>query len=150
MKKTDKTDERKKAALYLALINGSLLLVTLVFSLIFEPTRLIEGNPSYTCYTQRVVGIYCPGCGGTRALGYLLRFDLISVLKYYPPILVGLGLIIYIDIILVRCFIKRDLSIMKKHKYYEFLLIPASILLLFVVRNILLAAGIDYIGDIIK
>lgn len=36
------------------------------------------------CLFRSVTGLYCPGCGGTRALKYLLRGDIGRSLWYHP------------------------------------------------------------------
>lgn len=40
------------------------------------------GEPG--CVFQRLFGIYCPGCGGTRAVFALLRGDILLSLYYHP------------------------------------------------------------------
>lgn len=46
---------------------------------IVDPTQLF-----YPCLFHRISGLYCPGCGGTRAVKALLDGDLISCLCYHP------------------------------------------------------------------
>lgn len=36
------------------------------------------------CLFQLVTGLYCPGCGGTRAVMYLLHGDLVNSFIYHP------------------------------------------------------------------
>ncbi|MCI8516940.1 MAG: DUF2752 domain-containing protein [Hungatella sp.] len=38
----------------------------------------------FPCLFHALTGLYCPGCGGTRAVGYLLHGDLIKSLQYHP------------------------------------------------------------------
>ena len=38
----------------------------------------------YPCLFHSATGLYCPGCGGTRAFQALLRGDLMGVLRYQP------------------------------------------------------------------
>lgn len=40
----------------------------------FDPNQ--AGNPFLACVFHRVTGLYCPGCGGTRAMHALVHFDL--------------------------------------------------------------------------
>ncbi len=143
------TKERKKSLLYLLILDVSLLIFTLLFFLFFKPDEIISGKEGYTCIFQRLFSIYCPACGGTRAVGYLLSFKIKEAFIYYPPLFVGLILVTWLNFIYIRSFIKSDLSYIEKHKYYEFISIPVSILLFFIIRNILLLFGIDYIHDII-
>ncbi len=141
------TRERRKIILIFTLLNSLLLLFTLSFYFVFNPNDVIENGKNYTCIFQKLFNIYCPGCGGTRSLGYLFSFDLKESFIYYPPIFVGIFLILWVEILLLISFKKSSFEPIKKHKYFEFLLIPISIILTFLVRNILLYYGIDVIGD---
>lgn len=38
------------------------------------------------CMFRRVTGLYCPGCGGTRALFFLLRGQMIRSFFYHPVV----------------------------------------------------------------
>lgn len=49
-----------------------------------EPMRGLPG-----CVFYRLFYVYCPGCGGTRALLALLRGDLITSVCYHPVVLYG-------------------------------------------------------------
>lgn len=39
------------------------------------------------CIFQAVTGLYCPGCGGTRAVKYLLTGQIAKSLQYHPLVL---------------------------------------------------------------
>ncbi len=41
------------------------------------------------CIFHSVTGLYCPGCGGTRALRLLLHGDILQSLYYHPLVLYG-------------------------------------------------------------
>ncbi len=36
------------------------------------------------CMFQLLTGLYCPGCGGTRAVRYLMQGRLLMSLRYHP------------------------------------------------------------------
>lgn len=36
------------------------------------------------CVFHWLTGLYCPGCGGTRALKYLLQGKILSSIQYHP------------------------------------------------------------------
>lgn len=40
--------------------------------------------PAVPCFFSTVLGIYCPGCGGTRALSALLHGHFLKALWYHP------------------------------------------------------------------
>lgn len=41
------------------------------------------------CVFHMVTGLYCPGCGGTRAVKYLLHGQVLMSLRYHPIVLYG-------------------------------------------------------------
>lgn len=49
-------------------------------------TAFRQGFP---CLFQRLTNLYCPGCGGTRAVLALLRGDVLLSLKYHPLVVYG-------------------------------------------------------------
>lgn len=48
---------------------------------------LLPNVPSPPCVFFHILGIYCPGCGGTRALNALLHGRLLLSLWYHPLVL---------------------------------------------------------------
>lgn len=42
--------------------------------------------PRMPCFFDKVLGIYCPGCGGTRALTALVHGRLLKAVWYHPLI----------------------------------------------------------------
>jgi len=140
---------RKKLLFILILTDFSLLIFTVFFCHFFNPYEIIKTEEESMCIFQRLYGLYCPGCGGTRAVGYLLSFDFINSFIYYPPITVGIFLLFFVNVLLIISIKKDSFDPIRKHKYFEFLLIPASVILTFLLRNILLFWGIDFIGDIL-
>lgn len=142
--------ERKKILFLIILTDALALLTAILFALFFSPTKAATGESLAKCRFQELFSLYCPGCGGTRAVGHLFLFDFISSFKCYPPLYVGIGLLIWINALFIYSFKNGSLEYIKKRRYFEFLLIPASILLLFFVRNALLLLGIDTLGDILK
>ncbi len=38
----------------------------------------------YHCPFHSITGLYCPGCGGLRAVDSLLKFDFANALRYNP------------------------------------------------------------------
>ena len=55
--------------------------------------RFVLGEPTVSrCWIWGHWHVYCPGCGGTRALTALARGQLGQALRYHPPVLVTLFL----------------------------------------------------------
>lgn len=101
------------------------------------------------CAMNAFFHIYCPGCGGTRALDYLLHGRLLMSLGCHPVIL-------YLVLLFLSYFIPATYTYVIKRngsKYYRFhpwtlYLLLAIILGSFVLRNVLLIVfHYDFIGD---
>lgn len=53
----------------------------------FDPN--VAGNPFLPCIFHSLTGLYCPGCGATRALHALVHFDLLRALSMNALLIVG-------------------------------------------------------------
>lgn len=79
------TDQWKPDSLYycgLALAG-----VLLAFGIICRFVGIRPGDMLLPCLFHSVTGIYCPGCGGTRACIALLRGNVRLSLHYHPVVL---------------------------------------------------------------
>ena len=137
----------KKNLIILIALNFSLIIFAVVYTLLFSPGKVF--NEAAECVFKERYSLYCPGCGGTRGLQSFLKFDLIGSFIYYPPIPISAIVIFIYDLKLSLTLIRGDSSITDKYRYYSFLLIPISIILSFIIKNVLLFYGIDLIGDIL-
>ena len=136
----------RKNAYILIFMNLALILFAVVYTLYFNLTKGTEHE--IKCYTQRTVGIYCPGCGGSRSLDAFLRFDFIKSFCYFPAIPVAAVLILIYDVRLILSLVKKNAAYTENLKFYSFILIPVVLLLTFAIRNILLFCfKIDTLGD---
>lgn len=111
----------------------------LKFNIILSPTP---------CYLNKFFHIYCPGCGGTRALTELLNFNFFKSFIYNP-------IIIYSALIFACYYVCTTISILtKKYNFFKFhmIYIYIGIILLvvnFILKNILaIFFHIDPLGDI--
>ena len=132
MKKSEKSLEDELyfyglIALVFIVLGGILLCVT--------GSRGIKLPP---CVFNRVTGLYCPGCGGTRAVRALLHGHFIKSVWYHP--FVAYGAVVYAVFMVshsIRIFINHNVRGMKYRNVYIYIWL--SILILnFIVRNILL------------
>lgn len=144
-------DEKRKLRknLYILIFtNAALFAFAVAYTVYFK--EIAETGRKISCIFKETFGIYCPGCGGSRSLYHLLRFELFRSFILYPPILIGALVILDYNLRLFISIIKKRTEITDRFKFYTFLLIPASIILTFLVRNLLLLVfKIDTIGDFI-
>lgn len=129
-----------RAIIFLLLLNGGALTVSLIYDSLFE--RGVLGK----CQFFDTFGLYCLGCGGSRSLHALLDFKILKSFIYYPPIIITSLLILYIDVrVILSVIIKKEYKINPK----ILLAVAFSIVISFAVRYILLLFGIDPLGNIL-
>lgn len=46
------------------------------------------------CIFRQLTGLYCPGCGGTRAVKYLLTGHPVTSIRYHPLVVYGLAVVV--------------------------------------------------------
>ena len=136
----------KKNLYILIFMNLSLILFAIAYTLYFNLTKGTEHD--IKCAVQSAVGIYCPGCGGSRSLDAFLRLDFLRSFYCYPAIPVSAVLVLIYDVRLVLSLVKKNPAYTENLKFYSFILIPVVIILTFVLRNVLLYCfKIDTLGD---
>ena len=92
--------------------------------------------------------IYCPLCGGTRAVAALLRFDFFAAWNYNAYVVILAAIALGVDIWLwVRYFQKKEpLILCPKWVWVAFC---ASLVFYLILRNVLMIFfGIDPLGDL--
>lgn len=92
--------------------------------------------PDMPCFILKYFGVYCPGCGGTRALVHLLHGRILKSAWYHPLVVYGAGL--YVAFMLSHTL--RKLHIIKTGmKFREGYLYSALVILVmnFLLKNIL-------------
>ncbi len=145
-----KNSLRAKILTVFVFSNLILISVSIVYSFMVLKAEK-EGREVIECFFKHTLFLYCPGCGGSRSLLYLLKFDIIKSFLYYPALPVAALIILDLDIRAAIAFIKNDVNPIKKFKANILLVIPILIFINFFVRNILLLGfGIDYLGDFLK
>lgn len=83
----------------------------------------------FPCLFQLITGLYCPGCGGTRASVYLMRGKLLESLHYHP-LVAYLAVVILLELgswAASKVFHKPELHV---KRYVMFAYIGAAIVLL--------------------
>lgn len=140
---------RKQILLLFLLPNLLLLVISLVYGHVTEEA-MAAGEEAVSCVFKHNMHLYCPGCGGSRSLVYLLNLDLINSFVFYPALPVSLLFIIDIDLRALISFLKNDPRPLNSFNTKSLIIIPVVIILTFIVRNVALVAfGIDLLGDIL-
>ncbi len=96
------------------------------------------------CAFHLITGLYCPGCGGTRAVKELIRGDLLMSFQYHPLVLYTAAVVI-LELVtwgLAKLFHRPGLHV---KKYNVFILIGAGIVVVnWIYKNYMLVfRGVD-------
>lgn len=93
--------------------------------------------PTVPCFFSTVLGIYCPGCGGTRALTALLHGHFLRALWYHP--FVPYFAFVYFGFLLTQGLQKMGIKGIRGWKFHNWYLWGGMAILAinFIVKNIL-------------
>ena len=140
----------KRARNIFIFVNCGLILSALVYALVFHlASSGATDILSKPCYIQKTLGIYCPGCGGTRAVYALVQFKIAEAFWMYPPLFAAILAVLCYDARVMRALLTKNISYLENYRYYIFILIPIAVILNFLLNNALLFFGIDRLGDIL-
>lgn len=116
----------------------SVIITVLVLIMFYIIYVLIGKPPIFNCWIYENFGIYCPGCGCTRALINLVQGNIIKSLCYNPTVLYAvIVLIIYLVGNTIAKVLKKDSKYILK---YTPILIYVGIFILIgtcIVKNLL-------------
>lgn len=120
-----------KKKITVLLIPPAVLIAALVVSKIFIVFMNIT---HYICPIYLFTGFLCPGCGGTRSLKYLLKFDFWSSLRCNPSvIIIIISAVVYYVQILINTFGYKKKIIPGNKIFY--ILITGIIMSFYIIRN---------------
>lgn len=106
--------------------------------------------PAIPCGLMVLFHIYCPGCGGTRALYSMLQGRFLESLFYNPAVLLGTLLIIYYEVSVIITLVKDNGKIYYYRKPGLIYVYLAVVFGYAVIRDVLLfIPGIDLLGDLL-
>ena len=141
------TKERRRATVLFLVFNLAILSLSFTYLIL---VNLYDGAVSDpTCRFQQVFSLYCPGCGGSRALRALMRLDLVSALRLHPPLVSALPLVVYAEVLLILGILRCDARYITRFKIWTLTVPVIFAVVFFFVRNALLLSGIDILGDIL-
>ena len=119
-------------------------LLALCFYVLPMPFSHILGG----CLMHDALFLYCPLCGGTRAVGALLRGSFLEALRYNAAAVVGALVFLVLEIVSWVCFFVKKPSPVRLGKGF-WIVCGVIVMVLFVCRNVMMIAfGIDTVGDL--
>ncbi len=132
---------RKQQGYIFFTVNGLFLLTLLAFPFYRD---YLAATTLTSCKFHIVTGLYCMGCGATRAFNALIHFKLLKALQYNPSIPIGAFLFIIYEITIIFYLIKRKPRpvLIKSWMIWTFF---GLWLAYTIVRNILLVNGVDIV-----
>ncbi len=135
---------RKKLMTRLLIVDAGIVLLCIFFLWV---TRLISGDAD-TCVMHRILHLYCPTCGGTRAVSALLQGKILRALSFFPPVLFAalIGIELHVRTLISYC--KKDWTPLRSFPKSRWIWLGISVGIWFVLRNLLLIFWqIDLSGD---
>ena len=105
------------------------------------------GFPVVTCPLHDLFRIYCPFCGGSRAVLSLLRFDVLTAFRVNPAVVIALPVLLVFYIRALIAFFRGVVFSYRIGRGWTFALL-ALFVGFFLLRNVLLIGfGFDPAGD---
>lgn len=88
----------------------------------------------FMCPFRVILGIYCPGCGCTRAVHFLLRLDIISSVRSNPSILLMcIAIAMWYAELVFKTF-GKDIKLFPRNRNFYFV-IAVLLLIFYIARN---------------
>lgn len=126
-------------------VNVLLLLLILLFPLYNKYASVL---PLSRCGLLEYLHLYCPACGGTRSFAALIRFDILSALRFNPIVPISAVIFIIYEIMMIKSLVKGEDRELLVKPWMVFVFVGVW-LLYSVIRNVLLFYGIDPLGNVI-
>ena len=101
-------------------------------------TLLLKDREGMQCTFYNLTGLYCPGCGGTRAVYSMLKFNILDAIRYNITVPFGIFVYLYYNIRSFIAGLKNDTEYFKKQKYPLCIALAVVLILNFIVKNALL------------
>lgn len=142
-----KFQPNKKALRRFFFLHACLLGIVLIFPLYFYVSKLPPFS-YFGCLLLNLFSIYCPMCGGSRAVLHLLRFDFLSALQANA---FALLLFLVVFIFDFRAFVRllrgeEKIFLIPKWVYTVMFIL---MMVFFVLRNVMaIGFDIDPLGDV--
>lgn len=112
----------------------------------------IKNGQGFPCLFHLLTGLYCPGCGGTRAVRLLFRGELIRSFLYHPfvpylALALGLEAFFFLGAILRKS--RHTYLREMERRYPRWVFVGVAIVVVnWIVKNVLLVMGLDLLAPI--
>ena len=107
-------------------------------------SKYVTDKEGYECSFYSLIHLYCPACGGTRALYALARLDIIASIRYNVTVPCGGFVYAYYNVRGFIAAIKNNTEYFAKQKYTLCIVLAVVLVLNFIIKNtLLLVWGID-------
>ncbi len=104
--------------------------------------------PFSSCIMHDAMHLYCPACGGTRAVSSLLRLNILQALGENASVVLVAFVFLGYDIAAFVRLIQKKATVIKI-PIWLWIVLPLILFVWFVARNVLLVAfSIDTLGDL--
>ena len=144
----DRYTVRKRIIAALIISHLVLFCVAAVYAILTE-LAIADGRDLVTCHFKESFGLYCPGCGGSRAVLLLFKLDPLGSFISNPVPLVSLVLILMLDLRAICAAKRNSMGPLKRARLSLLAIIPALALAVFLLRlYLVLCLGIDPLGDL--
>ncbi len=123
--------------------------ITPVFLLLSYLTRSWGVFRLGECLYRQVLHIYCPGCGGTRALSSLVRFDFWEAFTYCPALFLFVLVVIWMDTWIVLSILRKQERLLRFASPHIFWGVIGVAFVISIIRTVLAySVGYDPLGNL--
>ena len=107
------------------------------------------GADFFRCRISERLHIYCPGCGGSRAVFALCKGQVLQSARFFFPVPLAALCLLISDIRMALFLMGKGSFPSRRFGYTCMILCVACVMLQCILRNLLLFCGIDLLGDIL-
>lgn len=123
----------RKIKILFGIIGATFLIVSIVLIVKYDPEKVKIFPP---CVFHSITGLYCPGCGMTRAIHALLNGEILKAVNFNPLFFLFLPLFFYMGTIQIKSLIKTGKITNIRINYHIIRLIVLIVVLFWILRNI--------------
>ena len=125
-----------------------LFIFALLLTYLIVNQQITQDNITGPCAFKKYVHLYCPGCGGTRAVYELFHFHFFKSFIDNPVVIYIFFVYVYYDVRFFLCINKKNESVQYSMNFIWLFILLGILLFNFIFRNILLIFfRIDILGD---